>query len=49
MPNTGGWSTWKTVTKTGVTLAAGTQVIKVVLDSIGPSGSVANFNWFAVR
>ena len=49
VPNTGSWSTWKTITKTGVTLAAGTQVIKVVLDSIGPSGSVANFNWFAVR
>jgi hypothetical protein len=32
-----------------VTLAAGTQVMKVVMDTIGPSGSVANFNWFAVR
>jgi hypothetical protein len=49
VPNTGGWQTWKTVTKTGVTLAAGTQVIRVVMDSIGASGSVANFNWFAVR
>ena len=49
VPDTGSWSTWKTVTKTGVTLAAGTQVIKVVMDTIGPSGSVANFNWFAVR
>jgi hypothetical protein len=49
VPDTGSWSTWKTITKTGVTLAAGTQVIKVVMDSIGPSGSVANFNWFAVR
>jgi hypothetical protein len=49
VPNTGSWSTWQTVTKTGVALAAGTQVIRVVMDSIGASGSVANFNWFAVR
>jgi hypothetical protein len=49
VPNTGSWSTWKTITKSGVALAAGTQVIRVVMDSIGPSGSVANFNWFAVR
>ncbi|MGH9140801.1 MAG: carbohydrate-binding protein [Vicinamibacterales bacterium] len=49
VPNTGGWQTWKTLTKTGVSLAAGTQVVRVVMDAIGPSGSVANFNWFAVR
>ena len=49
VPNTGGWQTWTTITKTGVTLAAGTQVMRVVMDTIGPSGSVANFNWFAVR
>ena len=49
VPNTGGWQTWQTITKTGVALAAGQQVIRVVMDSIGPSGAVANFNWFAVR
>ena len=49
VPDTAGWQTWKTITKTGVVLAAGTQVIRVVMDSNGPSGSVANFNWFAVR
>jgi hypothetical protein len=49
VPDTGGWQTWRTVTKTGVALASGTQVMKVVLDTIGPSGSVANFNWFAIR
>jgi len=47
--DTGGWQVWKTVTKTGVALAAGPQVIRVVMDSIGASGSVANLNWFAVR
>ena len=49
VPNTGGWQTWQTITKTGVSLSAGTQVIRVVMDSIGASGSIANFNWFAVR
>ena len=49
VPNTGGWQTWQTITKTGVALASGTQVIRVVMESIGPTGSVANFNWFAVR
>jgi Carbohydrate binding module (family 6) len=49
VPDTGGWQTWKTVTKTGVTLPAGTQVLKVVLDANGPGGSVGNFNWFAFQ
>jgi hypothetical protein len=49
VPDTGGWQVWKTVTKTGVTLGAGPQVVRVVMDSIGASGSVANFNWWAIR
>src|SRR4051812_4580183 len=49
VPNTGDWQTWKTLTKTGVTLASGTHVIRVVMDAVGSGGSVANFNWFAVR
>jgi Carbohydrate binding module (family 6) len=47
--DTGGWQAWKTLTKTGVALAAGTQVIRVVMDTTGASGDVANFNWFAIR
>ena len=49
IPNTGSWSTWKTITKTGVSLSAGTQIIKIVLDTNGASGQVGNLNWFAVR
>jgi hypothetical protein len=49
VPDTGGWQNWMTVTKSSVTLAAGTQTVKFVLDTTGPSGSVANFNWFAVH
>jgi hypothetical protein len=47
--DTGGWQVWKTVTKTGIALAAGPQVIRVFLDSSGASGYVANLNWWAVR
>jgi len=47
--DTGGWQVWKTVTKTGVSLGAGTQIVRVVMDSAGASGYVANLNWFAIR
>jgi hypothetical protein len=49
VPNTGGWQVWTTITKTGVSLSAGQHVARVVMDTNGPGGSVANFNWFAVR
>ena len=44
IPNTGGWQSWTTVTKTGVSLAAGQQAWRVVIDSAGPTGVVGNFN-----
>lgn len=47
--DTGGWQVWKTVTKTGVSLGAGKQIVRVVMDSIGTSGAVTNLNWFAIR
>lgn len=47
--DTGGWQVWKTLTKTGVALAAGPQLVRVVMDSAGASGYVANFNWWAIR
>jgi len=49
VPNTGGWQTWTTITKSGVALAAGQQVIRVVMDTNGATGSVGNFNWFTIR
>jgi len=42
VPSTGGWQSWTTIRKT-VTLAAGTQSMRVTFDS----GAV-NVNWFAV-
>jgi hypothetical protein len=49
VPNTSGWQTWTTVSKTGVSLAAGQQVIRVVMDANGASGSIGNMNWLKVR
>jgi hypothetical protein len=47
VPNTGNWQTWTLVTKSGIALAAGTQVLRLVMDSSAPgtSSDVGNFNW----
>jgi len=42
VPDTGGWQVWRSLTKT-VTLAAGVQVVRVVMDSVGATGGVGNF------
>ncbi len=47
VPNTGGWQSWRTVT-TRVTLAAGQQVLRLVMDSIG-TYAVGNFDWIRFR
>jgi len=44
VPNTGGWDTWQTVSKT-VTLDAGWQALKLVMDTTGATGYVGNFNY----
>ena len=49
VPDTGSWNVFTTTTQTGVPLTAGTHVLKVVLDSNGPSGLTGNFNWFAIQ
>jgi hypothetical protein len=49
VPATGGWQVWRTVSRTGVALAAGTQVLRLVMDSAAAGGSaVGNFNWVRV-
>jgi hypothetical protein len=47
VPDTGGWQSWHTITKTGVSLAAGPQILRLVMDTNGPSGMTGNFNWIA--
>jgi endonuclease/exonuclease/phosphatase family metal-dependent hydrolase len=43
IPDTGGWQNWQSVTKT-VTLAAGQQNARLVMDTGGPAGPVGNIN-----
>jgi hypothetical protein len=49
LPDTGGWDTWKTVSKTGVTLSAGAHILKLVADANNSAGTVADINWIAVH
>ena len=44
VPDTGGWQTWQTITKP-VSLAAGAQTIRILLDTDGPGGWVGNLNF----
>jgi hypothetical protein len=39
-PNTGGWTTFQAVTKTGVTLSAGQKVMRLVIDDTNNRGSI---------
>ena len=48
VPNTGGWQSWTTLRRNAVTLAAGTQVWRIVMDGNGATGAVGNFNYFRV-
>jgi CSLREA domain-containing protein len=45
VPDTGGWQSWKTLTKPGVVLPARTHVLRLAMDSAGATGSVGNFNY----
>jgi hypothetical protein len=46
VPGTGGNQTWQTITSSTVTLNAGTQTLRLMLDSNGSGGStVGNFHW----
>lgn len=44
VPDTGGWQVLKTLKVTGVKLAAGRQMLKLVLDTEGASKSVADID-----
>jgi hypothetical protein len=47
VPNTGGWQKWVTLRKT-VTLAAGTQTMRLVLDAHSPVGIFGNVNYMSL-
>ncbi|HEX8635610.1 MAG TPA: carbohydrate-binding protein [Pyrinomonadaceae bacterium] len=47
-PTTGSWYTFQTVSKNGVSLTAGTHVLRLVLDTAGVEGIVADFDTLAI-
>ena len=48
-PSTGGWQTWKTITKSNVNLSAGKQVLRLKMNANGATGGIGNFNWLAIK
>ena len=46
--DSGGWQTWRTLTNNNIGLTAGPHIVKLVLDTSGPNGSVGNFNYFTL-
>ena len=48
VPNTRGWQTWATIRKSGITLNAGIQVWRIVMDTNSTTTSVGNFNYFKI-
>lgn len=46
LPNTGGFQNWQTVSKTGLTLSAGTHTIRLTGAVNSDYGVVGNLNWF---
>lgn len=48
LPDTGGWNTWTTFSRTGVSLPAGTHVLRLAIDANGSGGTAADINWIAL-
>ena len=48
VPNTGGWDTWQTLSKTDVPFAQGKQILRIVMDANGATGFVGNINYVLV-
>jgi len=47
-PNTGGWNAFQTVTKTGVSLAGGRKVMRLVVDSSAGAVDPGTFDTITV-
>jgi predicted Rdx family selenoprotein len=45
VPNTGGWQTWLTISRSGIPLTAGPHVLRLVLDTNGGTGWWGNLNY----
>jgi len=46
--DSGGWQTWRTLTRSDIGLTAGPHVMKLAMDSNGTNGTVGNFNYFVL-
>src|SRR5205823_10420436 len=46
--DSGGWQTWRTLTKTNIALSAGTHVMRLAMDTSGANGTIGNFNYFTL-
>jgi regulation of enolase protein 1 (concanavalin A-like superfamily) len=49
LTGTGGWNTWKTLTRSNISLSAGEQVLRLKLDSGSGSNDWGNINWIKLR
>jgi hypothetical protein len=49
VPSTGGYQTWLTVSKAGISLSAGVQKVRLVFDTNSSNGGVGNYNWLEFR
>lgn len=50
IPNAGGWNTFQTVTKTGMSLSVGPKVMRIVVDSNSPgAGEAGSFNTVRIQ
>jgi hypothetical protein len=45
VPNTGGWQTWQTIGRGGISLTSGPHVLRVVIDTNGSTGWWGNLNY----
>ena len=45
IPDTGGWTTWRTLRKPDIRLSAGRHVLRLVMDADGATNGVGNFDW----
>ena len=48
-PDTGGWQSWRTLTKSGVNVATGRHVVRFQMDTAGSTGFTVNLNWFEFK
>ena len=49
IPDTGGHQKWTTIVKSGVSLPAGRQRLRVVFDASGATGAFGNVNYLRVE